>query len=340
MTTATPTRTRTLSHTELQTLTECFARWDLTYSDALAGSSLHPKVTAPILREGRAWGAAVAAWHATGSVARATEALTRALDDDADRMIAAGTFDRDEYTGMRAKLDGILQHYTATASRLPIDSPEHEFDVTIPSRTGRRASNRYRLQGRFDGLHTDSDGRMWIAEFKLRRTLSTLDSLVLDRQGRRYAWAWWRATGQMVAGVIYDETLNQAPQAPRILASGKTSSDKRQHTTADWYLASCADTGATPVPETVDALRSRLWQQRHRIIFRPGELDDTGRELVSLARLVHDLEAGRITPVRAPSARRCPGCPYRDICPDPTDTPLVDAAYVRAPAKRDRNETP
>jgi hypothetical protein len=46
MTTTTPIRTRVLSHTELQTLTECFARWDLTYSDALAGSSLQPKVTA------------------------------------------------------------------------------------------------------------------------------------------------------------------------------------------------------------------------------------------------------------------------------------------------------
>ena len=238
---------RPLSHTELQTLTDCFARWDLTYSDSLAGSSLQPKTTAPILREGRAWGAAVAAWHATGSITHATEALIHAMDEDAARLLEHGAFDRDDYQAMRAKLDGILTHYTGSVDRLVVDSPEHEFDVPIPSRTGRRASTRYRLQGRFDGLHTDEDGRVWIVEFKLRGRLSQLEDLVLDRQGRRYAWAWWRATGQMVAGIIYDEALNQAPQPPRVLASGKTSSDKRQHTTADAYLASCQATGSTPV---------------------------------------------------------------------------------------------
>jgi hypothetical protein len=298
----------------------------------MAGSSLVPRVTAPVLREGRAWGAAVAAWHATGSLTDATDALNAALDEDAARMRAAGAPDDGERDLIASKLDGVLQHYVSVTTRLQLDSPEHGFDVQV--RTG------WRLHGRFDGLHIDADGRVWIVEFKLRRRLTDLGMLALDRQGRRYAWAWREATGEQLAGVIFDETLNQVPQPPRVLASGATSHDVRQHTTADWYVASCADTGTTPSVRTVDALRARRWHQRHRVTFTAGELEDTGRELVSLTRLIGDLESGRITPFRAPSTRTCPGCPFRDVCNDPRDTGVVDALFTREPAKRDRQLRP
>jgi hypothetical protein len=294
----------------------------------MAGSSLVPRVTAPVLRDGRAWGAAVAAWHATGSVADATDALNAALDEDAAGVRATGAPGDGERDATASRLGVILRHYAASVARLELDAREHEFDV--PVRTG------WRLHGRFDGLHIDADGRVWIVEFKLRRRLTDLGMLALDRQGRRYAWAWREATGEQLAGVIVDETLNQAPQPPRVLASGATSHDARQHTTAEWYLASCAETGTAPSVRTVDALRARKWHQRHRVTFTAWELEDTGRELVSLTRLVGDLESGRITPFRAPSTRTCPGCPFRDVCNDPRDTGVVDALFTRTPAKHQR----
>lgn len=331
---------RPLSHSELSRLTDCHAAWDFAYGGTLAGTCLAPRITAPLLREGRAWGRGVATWHQTGDISRAAAAAADSLEDDAIDLRHAGAYDATEHQHMAGRLLTMLDHYTRHAQRLPLDSVEHPFDVSVPSRTGKRASNRYRFTGYLDGVHHDAHGRAWIVEFKLRKTLSTLETLVLDRQGRRYAWAWWQHTGEQIAGVIYDERLNEAPREPKVLASGKTSSDKRQVTTDALYLQSCRATGTTPDTDTAAHLAARQWQQRHVVVFRPGELAETGAELVSLARIVADLETGRITPVRAPSPRRCPTCFYRAACPDPTDTELVDAQYERVPAKRDRKEIP
>jgi len=329
---------RSLSHSELSKLTDCHAAWDFAYGGHLAGGCLQPRVTLPRLREGRAWGRGVATWHRTGDIHQAAAAVAASLDGDAVDLRAAGAYDASEHEAMAGRILAMLDHYSRNVQRLPLDAVEHPLDIPIPSRTGVRDSSRYRFTGYLDGVHRDQHGRAWIVEFKLRRTLSTLEALVLDRQGRRYAWGWWRQTGEQVAGVIYDERLNEEPKAPKVLASGRTSHDKRQVTTDALYLESCRATGTTPDTDTAAHLAARRWQQRHVVVFRPGELAEAGAELVSLARIVADLEAGRITPVRAPSPRRCPTCFFRAACPNPSDVELVDAEYARVPAKRDRKE--
>ena len=332
--------TRTISHTELRALAICEAQWDYRYGGTLAGDALKPRSATPRMREGRAWGRAVAAWPASdsdvdGAKTAARHALMDALQDDADEQRAAGVYDIDAHDTMSEHLLSILDHYMYTSTRLPIDRAEHELVAAVPSRGGRRASTRYRYSGFVDGIHTDADGRHWIVEFKLRATLSPLDQLALDRQGRRYAWAWQQTTGTPVAGVIYDERLNDAPKPARVLASGKVSADKSQRTTAQLYTAACATAGHDPDPDTLAALKARVWQQRHRIIFRPGELAETGAELTALARRIGELDAGRM-PIRTPHPAHCRGCAYREICPNPSDSSLVDALFERVPAKRDR----
>lgn len=327
--------TRLISHTETRQLAICEAAWDLRYGGVLAGSALKPLSATPRIREGRAWGRAVATWHETDSPHDSGIALFQALSDDAREQRDAGVYDQDAHGLMADRLAAILREYRATAERLPITSPEHEIVVPIQSRTGRRASSRYRLQCFYDGIHTDDNGRVWIVEFKLRSTLSTIEQLALDRQGRRYAWAWRQHTGADVAGVIYDERLNEAPKPPKVLASGKVSTDKRQLTTPDLYEQACVEHGQDPDPDTLTALAARRWQQREHIIFRPGELDETGAELVALAQRIRDLEAGRM-PIRTPHPAHCRSCGFRDICANPTDTDLVDALYERVPAKRHR----
>lgn len=332
--------TRLISHTETRQLAICEAGWDFRYGGTLAGNALKPLGATPRMREGRAWGRAVAAWHGADGTPSdaglaAVVALERALEEDAAEQKDDGVYDADAHLIMRARLQMILDHYMVTSTPLPITSPEHEIVVPIPSRSGRRASSKYRLQCFFDGIHTDDQGRTWIVEFKLRSTLSSLEQLALDRQGRRYAWAWRQHTGRDVAGVIYDERLNEAPKPPKILASGKVSADKRQITTPYLYRQACANAGTDPDPDTLAAFAQRKWQQRERIIFRSGELDETGQELVALAHRIGDLDRGRL-PIRTPHPAHCRGCSFRDICPTPLDRDLVDALFERVPAKRDR----
>lgn len=327
---------RTISHTEVRALAICEAQHDFRYGGQLAGDALRPRSATPRMREGRAWGRAVATWHETGDAREAARALMHALAEDADEQRAAGVYETEVHAAMAARLGGILDHYVTTTEPLPLTEPEHDIVVPIPSRTGRRASSRYRFAGFLDGIHTDADGRHWIVEFKLRATLSSFEQLALDRQGRRYAWAWQQRTGEPVAGVIYDERLAEAPKAPKVLASGKVSTDKRQITTPELYAAACMDAGQDPDLDTMQALAARRWQQRERIIFRPDELAETGAELVALAQRVGDLDNGRL-PIRTPHPAHCRGCSFREICPNPHDRPLVDANFERVPAKRDRD---
>ncbi|HWH13291.1 MAG TPA: PD-(D/E)XK nuclease family protein [Miltoncostaeaceae bacterium] len=330
---------RAISHSELLTLTECPARWAFRYGGMLTGGDcLDTRTPSSILRAGRAWGVAVFAFHAEGEDA-ALEALERALNEDADELQARGSYVEGDHHAVFMELSGVLAHYAATVPPLAgLHSPEEPLEVPIPSRGGRRSSNRYRYTGRMDAVWHDEDGRAWIVEFKLRGQLTPLEQLALDRQGRRYAWAWERGTGERVAGVIYDEALNLAPKAPRVLASGRTSHDKRQITTAAAYERSCEDTRTPVDPETSAALARRQWHQRYRLVLRPEEIKQTGLELVWLARQVQLLESGVVGPVRAPSMRRCPGCAFRSVCPTPEDRDLVDALFERVPPKRLRGE--
>lgn len=323
---------RRISHSEIGALLDCQARHDFAYVGQLAGTALTPKATPILLREGRAWGRAVAAWHETGNVEHARFHIDESLDEDAEQQREVGLYDEDEHRGLAAKLRTILAHYTATVERIPLTRLEHELEVAIPSRTGKRGSNAYRLVAFLDGVHTDAQGRDWIVEFKLRKQLTSFELIALDRQTRWYAWAWRQATGRPVAGIIVDERLNAEPAAVRFNQDGRPS--KVQTCTVDDYVTAAED----PDPDVVAKLAAKQWHQRHPLILRPSELDEVGWQLISAARLIHELDSGRMFPIRNPSRARCPGCRFRDICPDPADTALADALFDRVPAKRDREE--
>lgn len=331
---------RSLSHSEIASLLDCQAQHDFRYVGRLASDALAPKTTAPLLSRGRAWGAGVAAYHATPGVIDGLEAgqaaLAESLEEDAHEQRENGLYDPDQHVQTHAELGSTLTHYIATSTQLPITRLEHELDVAIPSRTGRRRSNAYRLLCRLDGVHQDTEGRWWIVEFKLRNQLWSLEQITLSRQIRWYAWAWRETTGIEPAGVIVDERLNVVPAPVKFNQDGRPS--KVQSCQPDDYQAACEETDTPLDPNVYERLIAKVWQHRHRVLFRTGELDEVGWQLVSAARLVHDLESGRLFPIRNPSRMRCPGCAYREICPDPGDTALVDALFERVVAKRDRKE--
>jgi hypothetical protein len=331
--------TRLLSWTEIDTAMTCWARWDFAYGGRLAGATLKPKELAPILSEGRAWGAAVAAWHQhAGEVIApwyAHEALRKSLDFDELEMRAAGFPTALEHrVEMEARLGAMLDHYCETAEPLHgLERLEGEIVVKLPSRGGRRASSLYGFQCFLDGF-TNEDGERWLVEFKLRNRLTEPVLLERQRQPRWYAWAEAKAGKKQPLGVIVDERLNDVPKPPRVLQSGKVSHAKDQMATPEAYAQACHAAGELPKLEVVQALRQRQWQQRFPLMFRAGELEQAGQELVSAARLIRDLDNGVLAPIRNAKRVNCSYCKFAQICTEPGDEILVDSLFQRTEPKR------
>jgi hypothetical protein len=336
--------TRLLSWTEIDTAMTCWAKWDFAYGGRLAGTTLKPKELAPILSEGRAWGAAVATWHqhADSVIAPwyAHEALRDSLDADEAVMREAGVptplMTRVE---MENRLSAMLDHYAETTEPLRgLKRLEGEIVVKLPSRGGQRSSSLYGFQCFLDGF-TNEDGERWLVEFKLRSRLTEPTLLERQRQPRWYAWAEARSGKKQPLGVIVDERLNDVPKDPRVLKSGKPSHAKDQMTTPEAYAHVCHAAGELPHLDVVQALRQRQWQQRFPLMFRPGELAEAGQELVSAARLIRDLDSGVLTPIRNAKRATCSFCKFRDICTEPTDAIVVDTLFERTEPKRLRERS-
>jgi hypothetical protein len=331
--------TRLLSWTEIDTAMTCWARWDFAYGGRLAGSTLKPKELAPILSEGRAWGAAVAAWHQHGNEVTALwdahRALRASLDEDEQEIREAGMpVSLEARVEMENRLGAMLDHYAETAHPIPgLRRIEGEIVVKLPSRGGQRSSSVYGFQCFLDG-YTDEDGERWVVEFKLRNRLTDAVLLERQRQPRWYAWAEARAGKRQPLGVIVDERLNDLPKEPRVLKSGKPSHAKDQMTTPEAYAQVCHAAGELPRLDVVQHLRQRQWQQRFPLMFRPGELAEAGQELVSAARLIRDLDSGLLQPIRNAKRANCDYCRFREICTEPADTIMVDALFRRTEPKR------
>lgn len=329
---------RPISHSEASTALDCQSKHAYAYTGQLTGGdALKPKATAPVLREGRAWGAAVAAWHSTsGDIERARAALEIQLSLDAADQEKAGVYDADEHAALSKHIHDLLNDYVTEADLIQLDRLERELLVPIPSRTGRSDSNRYRLLAYVDGVHTDPDDRDWVVEYKLRKKLTAFELIAKARQIRWYAWAWRKETGREIAGIIVEERLNAVPSPVKLNQNGTPS--KVQSCRPDAYIAAFGDRDDEPDAEVVAKLQAKDWMKRHPLVLTPAELDEAGKQLASVGSLIHQLDTGALFPVRNPSPLRCPGCAFRDICGDDGDTELVDALFERRPPKHERKE--
>jgi hypothetical protein len=343
---------RLLSYTEVETALTCWARHAFQYTGHLTGGdTLRPRTIPTVLSEGRAWGSAVAAWHSGGqtllSHLDAAEALRTSLDADELEMVSRGVhMSANVRTESEERLNAILAHYIATT--VPLDNLsrlEDEVIVGIPSRGGKHASTRYRFQARIDGWTLDDQGRPWLVEFKLRGQLMSVHLMQTSRQLRWYAWALRQAKGIEPIGVLVDERLNEVPRSPRVVKAKRKGEGRdgltvshatNQLITAADYVRVCADYDSEPSDELLDHLNRIVWQQRVPLIFRPGELDEAGRELTAAAKLIRDLDSGELQPIRHATPGTCGRCRFREICPNPGDDLYVDTLYERSLPKRVR----
>lgn len=343
---------RLISHSELLSLYDCQAKHAFAYTGHLTdGVTLVPHAPAARLRQGRAWGRAVAAFHMADAAlplsarfAAGLRAAVDSLEEDALAMRAHGFYDRAEHHDMLVRIADILWHYASTAEPLEISDPEFELNLPIASRSGRGLSNRYVFEGRLDGLAVD-DGRLWLVEYKMRDSLSEYEDVARDRQPRRYVWAAERQFDVRIAGIIVDERVSEAPKPARWVNAKRKgegidgrvpSQTADQLTTSSLYAAACEEAGVDVKQETVDKLDARRWQRRHRVIFRRAEIEEAGRELVSAAQYVQLLDSGAIHPVRNAASWRCRGCQFKEICNEPGDREVLETNFDLRPPKRDR----
>lgn len=338
---------RVISHTEIATVLDCQARWDFRYGGHLTGGdALNSRVDVVRLRAGKAWGRGVAAMHASTSPDPHKRLLAgfQAMWAEFHRVAAharqEGFYNAEEHADLWVYLTTVLAHYHRTSEPLDVTDEEFALVVPVPSRSGRGHSNRYTFLGYLDAL-TRIRGRLYIVEYKLRDTLSEFEQVLRDRQCRRYAWAAEQVLEEQVAGVIVDERLNAIPKPARWVwgkpkSRGRVPSHaKDQMTTAELYVEACEEADVAPERDTIDALDARRWQIRHpSVVFTRFELEEAGRELVSAANLIAQLDRGDLYPVRHPTPRLCSSCTFKGVCPRPRDRERVDVEFTRIQPKR------
>lgn len=114
------------------------------------------------------------------------------------------------------------------------DVPQVEVNARID--LGYRTDDGRRLLYGFtlDRVIEDEFGQLWIVEYKTAKSFR-IYHFDTDDQITAYCWAAWRMYGKPVAGVIYQQHKKSLPLPPKILATGKISTDARQSTSAALY---------------------------------------------------------------------------------------------------------
>lgn len=105
---------------------------------------------------------------------------------------------------------------------IPFDAYEWGYDEVVYS-------------GTLDRVVIDENGILWILEYKTAKQIVT-NHFQTDPQVTSYCWA---ASilypGYSIGGVIYQQHLKTVPDEPKMLATGKLSTDKRQATDYHMY---------------------------------------------------------------------------------------------------------
>lgn len=104
------------------------------------------------------------------------------------------------------------------------------IDLGVRTKDGRKVMYGFTI----DRVIVDEWGRLWIVEYKTTKVVR-IYHFDVDDQITAYCWAAWKLYGRPVAGVVYQQFAKRLPTLPKILASGKVSTDVRQATSAALY---------------------------------------------------------------------------------------------------------
>lgn len=169
--------------------------------------------------------------------------------------------------------DHWLKHRPALDTYAPDGIPQVEvngaIDLGVRTRDDRRVLYGFTL----DRVIIDDWGRLWIVEYKTAKQIRELH-LDVDEQITAYCWAAWKLYGVIVAGVVYQQFRKNIPTLPKVLATGKVSTDARQQTSAALYAKMLTDMYGDPehAPHenivTLNKFRSYETEDKDRFIVR------------------------------------------------------------------------
>lgn len=151
-----------------------------------------------------------------------------------------------------------------------------EFEIPLSKEVlSRSPYKRAIYKGVIDRVVVDSDGYLWLVDYKSVASFTNSDHLELDSQIGTYLWAAHYIYRRPVLGFIYMQFKKKAPNSPKVLASGELSSDKGQATTHALYRAKAAllygkDSVKWPknVIETVNYLAGQEMEEEDNFIRR------------------------------------------------------------------------
>ena len=195
---------------------------------------------------------------------------------------------------------------------------EQKFQVPVPDLegnplviNGRPVVYQVRIDLVFENTRT---GKWWICDHKTAGQLDYVDFLDLDTQLSSYAWAAQMYYDVEIEGILYNELVKKAPHKPKVLNSGKLSTDKRQLTTYKLYMQAIEENGLDPEP-----YRDMLvyLTENEGNYFRRTPVKRTATELQNQGiYVIQEAMEMLSTPFLYPNPTKmnCGGCDFRHPC--------------------------
>ncbi len=201
------------------------------------------------------------------------------------------------------------------------------------------------LSGKIDLVVESRDGGIWVVDHKTFDKQASEAALEVDDQLTAYCYIYWRITGIVPDGAMYNVLVKHPPVPPKVLKSGKISVDKRQRTTWQLFQETArkydlSGLVAGDYAEYVDMLTRRGWSP----FFQRIGTRRTEQELLSFERRLYaeyqDMEGAIANPGARypnPSNWLCRTCPVLSICHaletgDDVDY-IIKNGYVEAPPR-------
>lgn len=203
------------------------------------------------------------------------------------------------------------------------------------------------LSGRIDLVVKRSDG-LWIVDHKTAASAPSWRALEVDDQLTGYCWIYWRMTGNLPRGALYNVLLKDPPKPPRLIDGGrKLSQDKSQRTTYDLYVDAIRENGFAlgDYEDFLNFLAKKGWNT----FFPRDGMQRNRHELEAFEhRLKYQLEDMKDALEREekrypnPSQRTCGyGCPFIPLCQAMDDGSDVEAIKTSMYRKKEpRHEVP
>lgn len=199
------------------------------------------------------------------------------------------------------------------------------------------------LSGRIDLVVKRPDG-LWIVDHKTAASAPAWRALELDDQLTAYCYIFWRITGNVPRGALYNVLLKDPPKPPRVLRDGTLSKAKDQRTTFDLYVAAIQELGQplADYEEFLNFLAEKGWNT-----FFPR--DGMNRNIHEIRNFERQLAAEREDMKRALSDERyryknanqrtCSMCSVVSICQAMEDGSDVEAVKEQMYQKKQPRHT-